>query len=135
VVEEMPPALTGRGSAGATVFCPKCKSDYAMYGPIQHPELPLDRPERARVYESFDYPFPPDVLSDPAGTIKIGSLIVEKIVILVTGEFPEAMDVREFAYSGVSKIVLSRHGGSCLVSEHGGIRLHLLRVSNFVDET
>ena len=135
VVEEMPSSPSGRDTADAAVFCPKCKSDYAMYGRIEHPEVAPERPEDARVYESFDYPFPPDIPSHPAGRIKIRSLIVEKIVVLVTGQFPDGLDVRDFAFSGFKETVLSRYGGEFLVTEHGGIRLHLIRVSVIVDET
>jgi hypothetical protein len=128
VVQDMRPSLQG-------VFCPRCQSDYAMYGPIQNAGAPLDQWEDVRVYETLDYPFPRNVPSTPAGRIKIGSLSVENIVMLVTGEFPDGMDVRDFAYSGFTAVVLSRHGGDVLVSEESGIRLHVLRVSTIVDET
>jgi hypothetical protein len=119
-------------SAPAAVFCPKCKSDYAIYGAIEHPAAPLPQP--ARVYETLEYPFPPDLVSN-TGSVAFGDLIVEKIVLLVSGEFPDGMDVPDFAYSSVSAIVLSKHGGTFLVSEQGGIYLHVIRVSTIVDET
>jgi hypothetical protein len=135
VVKEMPSSLGGRGAAFATVFCPRCKFDHSIYGRIDHPEVTLDEPENAHVYESLDYPFPPDVASHSRGRIKIGSLIIEKIVMFVTAQFPEELDVRAFAYSGFTEIVLARHGGELLISEQGGIRLHVIRVNTIVDET
>jgi len=135
VVEETRSSPGEKGFVPGSVFCPKCKSDYAMYGFIQHPVVALDPPEGARIYESLDYPFPPEVSSHLKGRITIGSLLVEKIILLVTGQFPEGLDVRGFAYSGFKEIVLSRHGGEFLISEQGGIRLHLIRVNTIVDET
>lgn len=124
-----------KGSAPNGVFCPKCQSDYAIYGCIEKEGLPLDQDAAVHVYEALDYPFPPDVPSTPAGRIKIESLTVEKVVMLVTGEFPQGMNVRDFAHSGFTATVLSRHGGDLWVSQEGGIRLHLIRVSTIVDET
>jgi len=106
-----------------------------MYGPILHPEAPVDRPEDLRVYEALDYPFPPDVPSDEQGSIRIGRMVIEKIVLLITGEFPDEMEVRDFAYSGFNEIVLSRHSRELEVAENGGIRLHVLRTNTIVDET
>jgi hypothetical protein len=45
------------------------------------------------------------------------------------------MDVRDFAFSGFTDVVLSRNGGNALPSEAGGIRFHVLRVNTIVDET
>ncbi len=135
VVEEVPSSPSGRDATDAAVFCPKCKSDHAMYGRIEHPEVTPEQPDDARVYESLDYPFPPDIPSHPTGRIKIGEIIAEKIIVLVTGQFPDGLDVRDFACSGFKEIVLARHGGEFLVTEQGGIRLHLIRVSVIVDET
>ena len=135
VVQETHSAPGPNGPGPSGVFCPKCKSDYGMYGPIPHPETPIDRPEDLRVYEALEYPFPPDVPSDAQGSIRIGGAVIEKIVLLITGEFPDELNVRDFAYSGFDQIVLSRHGGDLEVAEHGGIRLHVLRLNTIVDET
>ena len=135
VIPESHPCLRGTDAAQAKVFCPRCQADYAMYGPIQHSNQPLEDPEDAHVHEAFDYPLPPEVPSTPAGSIKIGSSLIEKVVLLVTGEFPPGMDVRDFAYSGFAEVIRSKHGGDFLVSEEGGIRLHVLRVNAIVDET
>jgi len=134
IIPDTHPCLCGRDSACVMVFCPQCQSDYAIYGPIQYPASP-SKPEDARVFEAFDYPFPPDAPSWPEGTITLGSLIVEKVVMLVTGEFPKGLDVRDFAYDGFNTVVLSRHGDGFRVSEGAGIRLHVLRVNTIVDET
>jgi hypothetical protein len=115
------------------IFCPRCKSDYRNYGPIPHPETPAR--EGLRVYEAYDYPFPPDVPSGELGSISIGKLVAEKIVLFITGEFPEGFNVRDFAYAGFSDVVLDRCGGELLVSEHGGVRLHVFRTNLIVDET
>jgi hypothetical protein len=135
VVENLPPESAGTDTAAATVFCPKCSSGYAMYGRIEHAEVSPPQPEEALVYESFDYPYPPEFDSHPAGSIQVGKLVIRKIVLFVTGEFPDGLDVLDFACSGFNETVLSRFGGEVVVSEQGGIRLHVLRVSSIVDET
>jgi len=106
-----------------------------MYGLIEHPEVAISQPEDARIYESHEYPFPPDAPSHPKGRIRIESLLVEKLVMLVTGQFPAELNVRDFACSGFKEVVLSQHGGEFEISEQGGIRLHVIRVKAIVDET
>jgi len=135
IIPNTHPCLRGRDSAHDMVFCPQCRSDYSIYGPIQRPEAQLNRPEHSRVYEAFDYPIPRDAPSWPEGTIKLGSFIVEKVVMLVTGEFPTGMNVGDFAYDGFTEVVLSKHRGEFRVSEGAGIRLHVMRVNMIVDET
>jgi hypothetical protein len=39
VIQDVP---DGKGLAHTGVFCPKCQSDYAMYGPIQKEGTPIE---------------------------------------------------------------------------------------------
>jgi hypothetical protein len=134
VVDDMPLSLLhGRDPADEPVFCPKCKTDYGLYGTIQHPEAILGELPEVQVYEAHDYPFPPDVPS--TGTVRMGGIVAEKLVLLVMGEFPDGMNVRDFAYAAVDEVVHANLGGELCVSEAGGIRVHLLRVNLILDET
>ena len=134
-VEDSHPCLRGRDPQQATVFCPVCHTDYAMYGIIPHPDTYAMRAQAPEVYEAHEYPFPPDVPSSPIGCIKFGSLPVEKIVLLVTGEFPPSMGIGDFATSLVFDRVCPSLCTELLVSDQGGIRLHVLTVSAICDES
>src|SRR4051794_25892495 len=52
VIPDTHSCLRGTDSAHTTVFCPRCQSDYVIYGPIERPETLLDRPDYAHVYEA-----------------------------------------------------------------------------------
>jgi hypothetical protein len=116
------------------IFCPVCGEDCGMYGPILGFGVTTGKPEDVRVFDSFDFPFPPESTQTPTGLIKVGEITIERIVILVTGEFPPDLEVRHFAYSGASHTFRSL-GGELGVSEHGGIRIHVLRTNSVSDET
>jgi len=116
------------------VFCPVCGEDLGMYGPIMGFGVTTAKPEDVLVLDSFVFPFPPQSAESPTGLIKVGDITIERIVLLVTGEFPSELEVRHFAYSGVSHILESLRG-ELGVSEHGGIRIHVLRTDCVSNET
>jgi hypothetical protein len=116
------------------IFCPVCGEDCRMYGPILGAGVTTARPQDVRVLDSFDFPFPPQSPESSTGFITVGDITIEKIVLLVTGEFPSDLEVRDFAYSGVSHI-LGSLGGELGVSEQGGIRINVLRTDCVSSET
>ena len=127
---------SGDASLPTNVFCPKCKVEYPVYGPIHQPDSTDYRPASVEVYEEFEFPFPPDVPSDASGRIKVASFVINKAVLIVTGEFPPQFDVADFAYSGLIKFVFPRFSGEgFVVTQQGGIRLHVLRTNIVLDET
>jgi len=129
VVENSHPCLRGRALEQAAVFCPKCNSEYPMYGPIPHAATYASRLQPPEVYEAFEYAFPPDVTSSPNGWVKFGSFTVERIVVLLSGEIPDRLDLCDFACSGVYDVFVTKPGHELFVSDAGGVRLHVLRVS------
>jgi hypothetical protein len=116
------------------IFCPVCGEDYRMYGPILGLGVRTANPDDVKVFDSFVFPFPPESTESANGLIKVGDITIERIVLLVTGEFPPVFEVRRFAYSGASRILRSLRG-ELSVSEHGGIRIHVLRTDCVSDET
>src|SRR5262249_959464 len=116
------------------VFCPVCGGDFGMYGPIQGFGVKTAKPEDVLVFDSFVFPFPPESPEPATGLIKVGEITIERIVLLVTGDFPPDLEVRHFAYSGASNILGSLRG-ELGVSERGGIRIHVLRTDCVSDET
>ncbi len=117
-----------------SVFCPQCNSDYSQYGKIPTPGLVEAGPEGARVLESFDYIFP-EGASKQVNIFRIGEFEVERIVLFVVGEFPEEMDVREFAYAELHAAVLERDNSELDDLAQAGIPFHLVRMNEIVDET
>jgi len=59
---------------------------------------------------------------------------MEKIVLVVTGEFPPEMDVEQFAVAAAA-LQLQQFGDDRVMSAHGGIPLHVLRTDVISDET
>ena len=122
------------GKGNTQVFCPNCDEKYDMYGPILGYCIPNAQARVVEVFHSFEFPFPPDAPASHSGLIVVGDLTIEKIVLMVTGDFPPDMNVQHYSYSVVSYF-LGLFGRDLRVSEQGGIRIHILRTSFLSNET
>ena len=116
------------------IFCPVCGRDYEMYGPILGKGAPVVPLEEVTVFGSCDFPFPVNLPTGRPGLIKVGEFVIEKIVLLVTGELPPDGGARDLAYSVVHQEIDSL-GGEFAVSEGGGIRIHMLRTDAVSDDS
>ncbi|GEM_PF-1862320 len=125
---------SGPGAADRqSVFCPTCGSDYAEYGLIPGRDPGSPDPGDVQILESQSFPFPPDAACPEDGFIKKGDLVIERIVFIVTGEFPPDVEPVDVTYS-LAQQLLDGLPGDLGVSPSGGIRIHLLRTNAVSDE-
>lgn len=118
----------------ARVFCPVCGTVYAMYGLIKAHGAASPARAEVTVEELLEFPFPPGVESTREGLVRIGGMTVERIVFLIRGTFPPDVDVRDFVMGGIQDQIATAFEGDLAVSQAGGIRVHVLRVSTLENE-
>ena len=81
-------------STPKTVFCPRCLTNWAIYGEIEHPGA---RTPGIAVKNLWRLTLPIEDSDKTRKTDKRRSMMIERVVLLFAGRFPVEFDVQRFA--------------------------------------
>jgi hypothetical protein len=112
---------------GSPIFCPKCGRAYPHYGAIGIEAAEADAPD---VTELLVTAFPGG--ARPSPFVMVGSLKVERFVLLIRGPLPSPEEHEGFAAAAI-KYMLQSMVGEAVVG--GAAPLNVLAVSSLSDET
>jgi hypothetical protein len=114
-----------------SVFCPACRAEYPFYGPVLWPGQPA---EKIVLKETFRVTYPD---ADRGGKIRtepisLKGVPTERIVVLLAGEVPEALNKHELVCSFLESELGGEIRSACV---YEAINVDVLLVEKISDDT
>lgn len=117
------------------VFCPECEFHDLVSRPIAHPISGRDREMKAPALATFHYPLSRVLERKARKGMRCEGPEIKRVVIFVTGRFPESLAPRVFAELVLSTSILPRFRGRFRFTRAPGNRLHIHRVARLPGKT